>query len=178
MAKKDKDEPKTISVASRAHTSINIVPPPQNPDKPGLEPIQPALVLHGTNHPAAANGEMVNHNVDADIFRRWHEHHKAINSPIANQVREVPPDHQAAGPVFGYEAGLAAMTSTEEGQGSDSTVTHGAPVEAWELAATSDTPAEDTPRSEPDVIPRVRTQKSASQTIADELAKDPSKDKK
>jgi hypothetical protein len=152
-----KDEPELISVASRAHTALHIAEPPEDPDKPGLSPVRQSLVLHGANHPQAQHGEMVTHNLIARIFRRWHEHLRSIKSPIANLVCEVPPDHQAAGLVFGFEPGLAALTATPE------------------LAATSDTPADDSPRSEPDVIPVKRSQKSASQTIADELTKDQKK---
>ena len=118
---------------------------------------------------------MVTHNVDAGIFRRWYEHQQTYNPSLAGLVREVPSDHQAADPAFGFEPGLAALTATEGGQGSGRTVTQAPPVEAPELAATPDTPAEDTPRSEPDAYPTKRSQKSASQTIANEFSKDTKK---
>jgi hypothetical protein len=172
---RSKGEPKTVSVASRAHTSLHIVEPPEDPNKPALMPVGQSLVLHGASHPEATGGEMVTHNVDAKVFRRWHEHQKSINSQLAHLVREVPPDHEPAGAVFGFEPGMAALAASEDGKPSESTVTHPAPLESWELAATSDTPAEDTPRSEPDAYPTKRSQKSASQTITDELPKDAKK---
>jgi hypothetical protein len=172
---KSKDEPKTISVASCVHTSLHIVEPPENLDKPALMPVGQSVILHGTSHPEATSGEMVTHNVDAKIFRRWHEHQKSIQSPLAHLVREVPPDHEPVATVFGFEPGIAALAASEDGKPSESTVTHPAPLESWELAATSDTPAEDTPRSEPDAYPTKRSQKSASQTITDELPKDAKK---
>ena len=170
---KPMDAPKTISVASRAHTSLHIVEPPENLDRPGLMPF--GLILHGASHPEATGGEMVTHNVDAKVFRRWHEHQKSINSQLAHLVREVQPDHEPVGAVFGFEPGMAALAASKDGKPSESTVTHPAPLESWELAATSDTPAEDTPRSEPDAYPTKRSQKSASQTITDELPKDAKK---
>ena len=122
MAEFVKDTPGLISVASRVHTSVQIVEPPENLDKPGLMPTGQSLVLHGASHPDARNGEMVTHNVDAGIFRRWYEHQQTYNPSLAGLVREVPSDHQAADPAFGFEPGLAALTATEGGQGSGRTV--------------------------------------------------------
>src|SRR5690348_1957529 len=140
MAKSDnKDEPKTVSVASRVHTSIRVLEPPDDPGKPGLRPEGRSLVLHGASHPLARNGEMINHAVDAEIFRRWHEHQKAVHAPVADLVYEVPPDdHDVAGaPVHGLEPASPELASPE-------------------LAATSDTPNDATPSSDTDVPPTKR----------------------
>jgi hypothetical protein len=70
----------------------------------------------------------------------------------------------------GVEPALEVM-SGDAAAGDGSTVTHAPPVTAPEMAATSDTPAEDTPRSEPDVLAVKRSQKPASAMIAEELNK-------
>jgi hypothetical protein len=172
MAKADKDEGKLISVASRAHTSFIINEPPENPDKPGLMPPGRSVVLHGASHPMAQNGEMVNQNVDAKIFRRWYDEQKAANTPLAGMVYEVAGDYKGNDDPgsFGFQPALDVM-SGQAAAGDGSLVTHAPPVEGPEMAATSDTPAEDTPRSEPDVFAVKRSQKSASATIAEELGK-------
>jgi hypothetical protein len=172
MAKADKDDGKLISVASRAHTSVMVTDPPENPEKPGLIPADRSLILHGSSHLMARNGEMVNHGVDAKIFRRWHNEQKAANTPLAALVYEVSPDHQdkPESVSYGFEPALEVM-SGDAAAGDGSTVTHAPPVTAPEMAATSDTPAEDTPRSEPDVLAVKRSQKPASAMIAEELNK-------
>lgn len=170
MSKADKDDGKLISVASRAHTAVHVVEPPEDPEKPGLMPIGRSLVLHGASHPEAHGGEMVNHGVDAKIFRRWHEHQKASNTPLAGLMYEVADDYQGSDDpgAFGFEPALGAMSGEDTG---GSIVTHAPPVEAPEMAATSDTPDDGSPRSEPDVIPTRRSQKSASATVSEELGK-------
>jgi hypothetical protein len=174
MAKADKDDNRLISVASRAHTSFVINEPPENPDKPGLSPAGRSIVLHGASHPEATNGEMVNRGVHARTFRAWHEAEKAANTPLAGLVYEVPDDYQGnAGPgSFGWQPALDVV-SGDAAAGDGSTTTHQPPVSGPEMAATSDTPQEDTPRSEVDVNPTRRSQRSTSATIAEEL-----KDKK
>jgi hypothetical protein len=172
MAKADKDDGKLISVASRAHTAVTVVEPPEDPERPGLMPAGRSLILHGASHPMAKNGEMVNRGLDAKIFRRWHEEQKTANTPLAGLVYEVADDYEGSDDVgsFGFQPALEVM-SGDGAAGDGSTITHEAPVTAPEMAATSDTPAEDTPRSEPDVIPTRRGQKSASTTISEELSK-------
>jgi hypothetical protein len=172
MAKADKDEGKLISVASRAHTAVTVTAPPENPDKPGLSPADRSITLLGASHPMAKNGEMVNHNIDAKIFRAWHEEQKVANTPLAGLVYEVAPDYQGNDDPgsFGFQPALEVM-SGDAAAGDGSTVTHAAPVTAPEMAATSDTPGEDTPRSEPDVLAVKRSQKSASGMISEELGK-------
>jgi hypothetical protein len=136
----------TISVASRAHTAVHVVEPPEDPTKPGLTPVGQSFVLHGERHPQARNGEMVNHNVNAKIFRRWHEDQKAANTPLADLVYEVSPDHhdKPEAESFGFEPALEVMAGrgNAKAAASGSTITHEAPVTAPEMAATSDTPAE------------------------------------
>lgn len=174
MAKADKDDNRLISVASRAHTSVVITAPPENPEKPGLAPAGRSIVLHGESHPDAKNGEMVNRNVHAQIFRDWHEAEKAANTPLAGLIYEVPEDYQGNDDIgsFGWQPALDVIAG-DAASGDGSTTTHQPPVTASEMAATSDTPQEDTPRSDVDVIPTRRSQKSTSATIAEEL-----KDKK
>src|SRR5689334_7449748 len=170
MAKADKDDGKLISIASRAHTAVVINEPPENPDKPGLSLPGRSIVLYGASHPEAKNGEMVNRGVDAKIFRAWYEQEKAANTPLAGLVYEVPDDDQGSDNpgAFGWQPALDVV-SGDRAAGDGSTITHAPPVTAPEMAAISNTPAEDTPRSEPDVVPVKRSQELASGTIAKEL---------
>jgi hypothetical protein len=172
MAKSDKDDGKLISVASRVHTGLYITEPPEDPTKPGLMSGDRSLHLHGASHPLAKNGEMVNHGVDAKIFRRWLENEKAANTPLASLLYEVPVDHQdkPESESFGWQPALDVM-SGDEAASQGSLITHEPPVLAEEMAATSDTPQEDTPRSEVDQFPGKRSQRSASAPIEEQLKK-------
>lgn len=174
----------TIIIGSRAHTAISIAAPLTDTDKPGLVPVGPSFVIHGANHPDAVNGMGVTRGVDAKVFRAWRKAHEDMQSPLAEHVFEVSEDDVkiAAPPVApslvnpkhqGWEPALQRMTTGENASlaSKGSTVTHSGAVSSSEMDATSDTPGEDTPRSEPDGVRARRLQKSASATIAEELDK-------
>lgn len=172
----------TVNVASRVHTAISISRPVTDTDKPGLVQPSPVFVLAGANHPAARNGVGITRGVDAEVFRSWLQAQRDAYSPLADQVMEVPDDMLAPPPPppvmtdtvnpehFGFEPALQRMTSGENANaGADgSTVTHPGPATATEMAATSDTPQDDRPTSQTDIMPMAHEQEAATDITAPE----------
>lgn len=169
----------TVIVGSRVHTAIQIAEPMQDTDKPGLVPAGPVFVLNGANHPDAINGVGVTHGVHAGLFRRWLDHMEKTNDPRAGQVFEMSPDEakRPEPPVmpsvvnpehFGFEPALQRMTDSASQAGDGSTVTHAGPVTSEEMAAHSDTPQDDRPTSQTDIVPAAHEQEPATNVTAPE----------
>jgi hypothetical protein len=146
----------TVTVASRAHMAIHIREPlpKEYKDRPGDAPLLRSAVINGSNHENARAGVGITQNVDAETFRLWHEQQVALNSALADLVSIVSADDaEKDDPTeYGFEPGLrrAAEGENASAAADGSTVTHGGPVSAGDMAATSDTPNDDSPRSSPD----------------------------
>ncbi len=103
-------------------------------------------------NPAGAEAgfpEGVTENVDADLYRRWIDENSDHAFVVAGLLRELAEDEIVT--EYGFEAGLAKAAEDEENvklseQGS--TITDPAPVGAQDMAATSETPNDDSPRSD------------------------------
>lgn len=161
--------PELISVASRSPLAVRIRAPIENTDKPGLEPERFPIIINGASHPGARNGVMVTHGVDAAIFHAWLEEQSRAETPLSELIFEVPADYESDSAMsFGFEPGLARLAANAENAeaaAQGSTVTHAAPVSASEMAATSDTPPDDTPRGDPDIVPQARSQTPATAMV-------------
>ena len=157
----------TINVGSRAHTAIQIQEPlPEEfREKPGMAPPMRTAVLNGSNHASAFGGIGVTRDIDPEMFHAWLDEQKRINSPLAGMVFEMSDQQmQADDPIsYGFEPGLEAMKAKiGEAAAEGSTITHEGPVTSDEMAAHSDTPNDDTPRGDPDVVPVTHTQEPAT----------------
>jgi hypothetical protein len=138
---------KTIKVASRLHTAVTLGGQMPNPEKPGEGEPSPSFTLAGAGHP----GQETISEVDAEAFSAWkkaNERHDWLQNGL---VREVPDDYEAPAMSFGHEPALEALSSdkdnsklAKEGVGE----AEPGPVSAEDMAATSDTPNDDSPRSQ------------------------------
>ena len=143
----------TVNVASRAHTAIRIQEPlpEEYKDRPGDAPPLREVVINGSNHSEVRGGEGITRGVHAGMFRSWFEAYKRSNHPLAGLFREISGDEleQEAANENGFEPGLTAMADAGDAD-RGSTITHEGPLTADEMAAHSDTPNDDSPRSDPD----------------------------
>ena len=108
----------------------------------------------------------VTRGVDAGLFRAWHDANK--DTPLGALVSEASDDDLTPTAVEnGFEPGLERMkAAVADDAAKGSTVTHEGPVTSEEMAATSDTPNDDSPRGDPDARPVVHTQEPATETQA------------
>lgn len=140
-------EPKMIKVASRLPMAVALTEPHPNPAKPGESPALRSVVLAGAGHP----GEETVSTVDAEVFGAW-QSANARHEWLKNElVREVPDDYEPGPASYGHEPGLETLSKdkgntklAQQGTGAD----EAAPVKASEMAATSETPNDDSPRSQ------------------------------
>lgn len=138
----------TIRIASRLPLPVTLSEPNPNPQQPGLSPALRSFVLPGAAHPG---GETVS-DVDAEIYRAWKDGNEGHDWLRGDLIREVSADYTGMDPaLFGHEPGLEALAADTEntrlaelGTGDQEP----GPVEAIDMNATSDTPNDDSPRSE------------------------------
>jgi len=138
---------KMIKVASRLPMAVALREPNPNPDKPGETPTLRSVTLASAPHPG---GETIS-TVDAELFAAWKDGNPNHDWLSGDLVREVPDDHEADGPSFGHEPGVEAWSQNADNvklaeQGTEGEA--GLPVTAEDMAATSDTPNDDSPRSD------------------------------
>ena len=139
-------------------------------DKPGNAPLLRSALLAGTNHADAKAGVGYTSGVDPELFKLWHEDQVAQHAPLADLVSIVDPkDAEKADPTeYGFELGLKRLAEDSENTSSaeeGSTVTHEGPVTAEEMAAHSDTPNDDSPRGDPDMVQVAHTQTPATSLV-------------
>jgi hypothetical protein len=144
----------TVTVGSRAPFAFRITEPALNPDKPGETELK-STIINGANHPQAMSGVGVTRNVDAGLFHSWSDAQKASNSVLYSHVFEMSDDDvkKLDEPLeYGFEPGLKRLAESEDAAlaAKGSTITHAGVVTSAEMAATSDTPNDDTPRGDPD----------------------------
>ncbi len=144
----------TVTVASRAHTAIRIQEPMPEEfrDRPGEAPVPKTAVINGANHADAKGGVGFTHNVNAALFKAWMQAREKAGDVLHHMLEVVSPEQAEKDDAveFGFQPGLDRVAKDTEGDAAKgSTVTHEAPVSAKEMAATSDTPPDDSPRSEP-----------------------------
>ncbi len=164
----------TIIVGSRAHTAIQIQEPMPEEfrEKPGMAPTLRTAVLNGANHSELHSDMGVTRGVDPELFHAWLDEQKRVNSPIAGMVFELTDADLSDGEAvaYGFEPGLEAMKSeVGDAAAEGSTITHEGPVTSDEMAAHSDTPNDDTPRGDPDVVPVAHTEQPAT-AVTSEVA--------
>ena len=158
-----------ITVASRAHMAMRITEPmPEEfKDKPGLAPVLRTMTLNGANHEGAMAGAGITRDVDPEMFRLWLEDAKRSGSPLAGLVSEVSEGETGEPKLeYGFEPGLDRMKAQGADMAKGSTVTHEGLVTSTEMAATSDTPNDDTPRGDPDLVPTAHAQTPATEIVA------------
>ncbi|KAA0117875.1 hypothetical protein CIW48_27120 [Methylobacterium sp. P1-11] len=138
---------KTIKIASRLHTAVTLGGQPVNPERPGEGEPSPSFTLAGADHP----GQETISEIDAEAFGAWKKANDSHPWLRDEMVREVPDDYESPAMSFGHEPALEALSSdkdnsklAKEGTGEDQSN----PVPAEEMAATSDTPNDDSPRSQ------------------------------
>ena len=162
----------TVTVASRAPMAIQIQEPmpEEYREKPGEAPLLRGATINGANHSSARGGVGFTHGVSAEVFKLWHEAQIKGRSALAHLVSIVEPE-EADKPVaaeYGFEPGLTRLSENAENtraaeQGS--TVAHEAPVKSSELAAHSDTPNDDSPRGDADVVQVAREETPATAEV-------------
>ena len=86
------NEDETLTVGSRAHTSVTVASPNPNPDAdkpPGAHEPLWSCTLNGANHAGAKGGVGFTHNVPAEKFRAWLKHAEQYLPELFAQVFEV-----------------------------------------------------------------------------------------
>ncbi len=162
----------TVTVASRAPMAIQIQEPLPDEfrEKPGEAPLLRSATLNGSNHPGAKGGVGFTHGVEAEVFDLWHKAQVKAKSALAGMFSIVDPK-EADKPVpleYGFEPGLERMSENAENTSAaeeGSTVTHEGPVTSEEMAARSDTPNDDSPRGQPDILQVAHTQEPATALV-------------
>lgn len=89
--------------------------------------------------------------VDADLFHSWMKANEGHPAVVAGLIREMGKDETVGDPAnFGFEPALEAATSGENADAAakGSTTTEPGAVSSVDMKATSDTPADDSPRSQ------------------------------
>lgn len=137
---------KTYTIASKVHTDMRIS---QEVGEGEAAEIR-SVVLKGAPHPDSAE-EGRTENVDAELFDGWmkaSKHHPAVANGLLRIVGDKEKDE---GQSFGHEPGLDALVKDKDNQklaAAGSTLTGPGPVKADDMAATSDQPNDDSPRSQ------------------------------
>lgn len=154
----------TVSVMSLAHTAIRIQEPlPEEfHDKPGLAPVLRSAVIAGSSNADTRTDPGITHGVDAKLFELWHAAEVKAGSLLASLVSMFNPEEGTPDIAFGHEPGLEAAAADSEATAAaekGSTITHEGPVSSIEMAATSNTPNDDSPRGDADLVQTARTQK-------------------
>lgn len=134
----------TIKVASRLPMPLRITEPMENPEKPGeAHPLRSA-VLAGMAHPEDPQPAVTE--VDADLFRRWLEanpHHPAVQAGALTEIKGDPPE-----PSYGFAPALEEAKADADKASKGSTLKDRRVPSAKDMAATSDTPPDNSPRSQ------------------------------
>ncbi|WCS27242.1 hypothetical protein LOK46_10615 [Methylobacterium sp. NMS14P] len=136
-----------IRVGSRLHTAIRITEPMENIEKPGEAGPLRSHVIAGAPHDG---GEAVTEGVPADLYRAWlkaNPLHPAVQGELLREMGDEEPSE----PSYGFQPGLDAITGDKDEKNlasKGSTVGGDAPVSATDMAATSDAPVDNSPRSQ------------------------------
>ena len=140
----------TIIVASRLPVPLRITEPHPNKEKPGEAPELRSHVIVAAGHPGSIE-EGITRDVPADLFHAWMDanpHHPAVHG---NLLREVSEEDLKKGVEFGWEPNLKRLSedgkNTEAAAKGSQTTSQGA-VKAEDMAAHSDAPNDDSPRSQ------------------------------
>lgn len=99
------DQPKTVRILNRAHTSLTLTEPAPDQEHLGNAPPLRSAVLAG-------NGAVTE--VDADTYNAWkagNPYHALLGN---NMLEEVGEDYEAPDEVFGFEPGLEAAATDPE----------------------------------------------------------------
>lgn len=170
------DDHKTITVGSRAHTAIRIQgffrgleqhlfghsgqqqpapaqPHPAQPHVPNPDHAAPpkTAIINGNTHPDAVNGVGITRNVDAGLFREWLRQNPQHQDVLFEMSDEDVARQSSPAANYGFEPGLAALANNKENRelaAKGSQAPAETPVKAEDMAATSDAPQDDTPRSD------------------------------
>jgi hypothetical protein len=116
----------TVTVASRVPMALTIQEPlpAEFKDKPGEAPLLQTAVINGANHGEAKGNVGFTHNVNAAMFKAWHELQVKGKTALADLVSIVSPEEaEKDDPVeYGHEIGLKRMAEyrcRREGQHRD-----------------------------------------------------------
>jgi hypothetical protein len=142
--------PKTVRIASRAHTAVRLTAPAQNPDRPGEGALPPSFVLDAAPH----GGESIS-TIDAEAWAAWKKGNADHDLLRGELIREVPDDYDPSSPeAFGFEPMLEA--AAKDKTQADPAVN----VEAGpgELTASDMTPVNNTPPGDDAGEPRHASQ--------------------
>lgn len=143
--------PETVTIASRLPVAIRIADPNPDPEKPGEAPPARSAVINGARHPGSVGEAGITRGVDADLWRKWLEANKNNDLVQGGLLAAVQEDQADAvnKAEYGFQPGLERVAQSDaEAASKGSTVTESGPLRAVHLAATSDAPMDDSPRSQ------------------------------
>lgn len=142
----------TIKVASRSPMAIRITESAEGKE-PGTE-LKSAVLSGSSSIRGSLEGVT---EVDAAFFRQWLKANPDHPAVAAGLIREMDEDEDiASADKFGFEPALKAAVDDKDNSkaaAKGSTVTDGGPVKSSDLATRSDTPNDDSPRSQTTVVP-------------------------
>lgn len=149
----------TTTVASSAPMTIRIhqIDKDADPDKPGLLPARESIDIVGNRHPDAVHGLGITRGVPVRMIDAWLEAMPEHRDVLTKMTDEDLEKHADAHATFGFEPHLEKAANDAENtklaeQGTEPTGAGGpAPLTATQMAASSSTPNEDTPRSQTDL---------------------------
>ncbi|GBU18031.1 MULTISPECIES: hypothetical protein [Methylobacterium] len=140
-------ERKMIKIASRLPMAVSLIGPPADPERPGVGPAPVAFTVPGAGHP----GQDTVASVDAEAFAAWKKGNPDHDWLANGLVREVDDDYEPGEIEFGHEPALERLTKDRANNklaGEGSGETEEAPLSSDAMAANSDEPNDDSPRSQ------------------------------